>query len=216
MLRETLQCVKHPGLRGIFIESAVLQSMEKTVKGYLQPLVLASVSVFALSGPLGEMDATRRAAVVLGVLYFFLNAAAAWASRSAHRFDAIERRRLPLLWIALAGVGGLVACGAWLHGRFPGTTGIAAAGFLLLVLLVNIWRPLLLDRLDNLSDSKYGAAVLSVEAQFNSVAVMVCAPLAGALADMFGIPGVGLFVVAVAVVTGVHSYVRKGSGTRAV
>lgn len=213
MLRETLQCVKHPGLRGIFIESAVLQSMEKTVKGYLQPLVLASVSGFALSGTLGAMDATRRAAVVLGVLYLFLNAAAAWASRSAHRFDAIERRRLPLLWIALAGVGGLVACGTWLHGRFHGATGIAAAGFLLLVLLVNIWRPLLLDRLDNLSDSKYGAAVLSVEAQFDSVAVMVCAPLAGAVADRFGIPGVGLFVVAVAVATGVHSYVRKGSGT---
>lgn len=216
MLRETLQCVKHPGLRGIFIESAVLQSMEKTVKGYLQPLVLASVSGFALSGTLGAMDATRRAAVVLGVLYFFLNAAAAWASRSAHRFDAIERRRLPLLWIALAGVGGLVACGTWLHGRFPGATGIAAAGFLLLVLLVNIWRPLLLDRLDNLSDSKYGAAVLSVEAQFDSVAVMVCAPLAGAVADRFGIPGVGLFVVAVAVATGVHSYVRKGSSTASV
>lgn len=212
MLRETMRCVKHRGLRGIFVESAVLQSMEKTVKGYLQPLMLASASGLALSGTIGEMDPVRRSAVVLGVLYFFLNAVAAWASRSAHRFDAIERRRLPLPWFALAAAGGFVAAGSWLQGRVPGATGIAAVGFLLLVLLANIWRPLLLDRLDDLSDSRYGAAVLSVEAQFGSIAVMVCAPLAGAVADRFGIAGVGMFVMAAALATGFHSYLRKGSG----
>jgi hypothetical protein len=174
-------------------------------------LVVAALAAMALPGVVGGLDATRRSAFLLGVLYFALNVAAAWASRRAHRFEKIERRRAPFLWFAVGLVGVLVLCGSSLGVMVPGLTGIAVLGFLLLVLLENIWRPLFLDRLDDVSDSSYGAAVLSVEAQFQSVGVMLCAPAVGRVADRFGIPGVGAFVIAAAVATGLYSYGRKGA-----
>jgi len=209
MGRETLACVRNAGLRGLFVESAALQSLAKVVRDYLQPLLVTALAAWSVSGPLASIDSTRRAAFLLGVTYFVLNGIAAWASRGAHRFDAIERRRFPWVWAAIVAVGSLVALGSALRGVVPGATGLAIAGFFLLVLIENGWRPLFLDRLDEVSDSTFGAAVLSVEAQFSSLGVMVCAPLVGKVADVFGIPGVGAFVVLVAVVVGAYSVRRK-------
>jgi len=213
MWRETLQCLRHPGLRGLFVESAMLQAAAKSVKDYIQPLVVVALAGFATTGAMGKLDSTRRSAFLLGVLYFALNALAAWASRNAHRFDALERKGLPWLWIAVAGMGGLIFAGCLERGRIPYATLLAVAGFAGLVLLENLWRPLFLDRLDDVSDSRFGAAVLSVEAQFASVAVMLTAPLVGKAADRFGLPGVGFVVVVLATATAVYSWRRKTDRT---
>jgi MFS family permease len=209
MWRETLACTRNPSLRGLFVESAVLQAAAKTVKDYVQPLVVAVFASVATGGFLGRVDATRRSALLLGLLYFVLNAVAAAAARNAHRFDALERRPFPWLWCAVVFVGGLLTLGAATLGSFPFATGIAIAGFVLLVLLENLWRPLFLDRLDDVSDRRYGAAVLSVEAQFGSLGLMVCAPLVGKTADHFGLVGIGLLVCTFGLLTGISSYRRK-------
>jgi hypothetical protein len=209
MGRETLACVRNRGMRGLFVESAVLQSAGKVVKDYLQPLIVAALAAWTVSGPLATVDTTRRSAFLLALAYFALNLIAAWASRHSHRFDAVERRRFPWLWVCVAVVGILVAGGSALRGLLPGATGLAVLGFFLLVLVENIWRPLFLDRLDEVADSTYGAAVLSVEAQFSSLGVMIGAPVIGKIADHSGLPGVGLFVMAMAVVTGALSARRK-------
>lgn len=209
MGRETLACVRNRGMRGLFVESAVLQSAGKVVKDYLQPLIVAALAAWTVSGPLATVDTTRRSAFLLALAYFALNLIAAWASRHSHRFDAVERRRFPWLWLCLVVVGILVAGGSALRGLLPGATGLAVLGFFLLVLVENIWRPLFLDRLDEVADSTYGAAILSVEAQFSSLGVMIGAPVIGKIADHAGLPGVGLFVMAMAVVTGALSARRK-------
>ncbi len=203
MWRETIACVKQPELRGLFIESATLQAIAKTVKDYVQPLVVLTISGVAVHGFLGHVDATRRSALLLGVLYFVLNTVAATASRSAHHFDRLNKSPIPWLWIAIAFVGGLLSAGQVAHGYFPWATWISIIGFVLLVSLENLWRPLFLDRLDDVSDSRFGAAVLSVEAQFASLGVMLCAPLVGKTADLFGLKGVGLVVIFIAAATGV-------------
>lgn len=209
MVRETRACLSHAGTRELFLQSAVLQALGKTVKDYVQPLAVAALAGWVVSGPLLGLDAVRRSAFLLGILYFALNLAAAWASRSAHRFDRIERSRAPWLWLAVALSGALVAFGSGAHGAANRSTGVAVAGFVLLVLLENVWRPLFLDRLDERSDPAYGAAVLSVEAQFASLGVLVCAPLVGGVADRFGLEGVGVLVIAIASATGIGMVVRS-------
>lgn len=208
MFRETWACVKSPELRALFIESAALQSIAKTVRDYVQPLVVAVLGGFAL-GPLVHVDKTRRSAFLLGALYFVLNGVAATSARNAHRFDQLDRRRFPWLWCAVGSVGILLMVGNVMRTALVGATWIAIAGFVILVLLENVWRPLFLDRLDDVSDSRYGAAVLSVEAQFSSLGVMVMAPLVGKIADHSGLTGVGMMVALVACVPALVSYQRK-------
>lgn len=206
MARETFRCLRNPELRGLFIQSAAIQTAAKTVKDYLQPLVVVSFAGLAIAGRLTtSLDATRRSACLLGLLYFGLNFLAALASRNANRFMRLERGRVPYLWIAVALVGGLIALGSALRAKMAGAIGIAVLGFVLLTLLENVWRPLFMDRLDDVSDSSYGSAVLSVEAQFQSLGIMVCAPLVGKMADRWGLPGVGFFVIALASVVGSHA-----------
>ena len=209
MVRETRGCLAHPGQRALFLQSAVLQAMGKTVKDFVQPLAVVALAGWTVAAPVGGLDPVRRSAFVLGLLYFGLNLAAAWASRSAHRFDRVERARVPWLWVAVALSGALVALGSGGHGSPNRATALALAGFVLLVFLENTWRPLFLDRLDEVSDPRFGAAVLSVEAQFASLGVMVCAPLVGWTADRFGLEGVGALVMVVALATGAFCASRK-------
>jgi len=209
MWSETVACVKNPPLRGLFVESAMLQAIAKTVKDYVQPLVVVVLAGLAVSGPLAAVDAMRRSAFLLGVLYFILNAVAALASRNAHRFERLEQRAFPWLWFAVALVGVLLASGSVMRSISTAASSIAVVGFLLLVLLENVWRPLFLDRLDDVSDSRFGAAVLSVEAQFSSLGVMLCAPIVGKVADHFGLSGIGVFVTALACGTGILAHRRK-------
>lgn len=209
MSNEVVACFRSRPLRGIFLESAVLQATVKTAKDYVQPLVAVAFASWSARSVLGQVDTTRRSALLLGVVYFILNAGAAWASRNAWRFDAIERRRFPWLWAAVAVAGLLVAAGGAGGGGASGAAVVAVGGFVLLVLLENLWRPLFLDRLDEVSDSAYGAAILSVEAQCASLGKMACAPAVGWIADHAGTPGVGLFAVGLAGFAGLASLRRK-------
>ncbi len=216
MMKETLRCLRNRELRRLFLQSAAIQAAAKTVRDYLQPLVVTSFASLAFfSGWLTFPDPVRRSACLLGILYFVLNILAACASRNAARFMRLERGRVPYLWIAVALIGGLITFGSALQGRMAGAAGIAVLGFVLLTLLENIWRPLFMDRLDDVSDSAYGSAVLSVEAQFQSLGVMICAPLVGKMADRWGIPGVGAFVIALAVLTGCWAVRRRPDGASA-
>ena len=69
--------------------------------------------------------------------------------------------------------------------------------------------PLFLDRLDEVSDSRFGAAVLSVEAQFQSLGVMLFAPLVGRAVDHFGLTAAGVCALVAATAVGVFPFHRR-------
>jgi MFS family permease len=209
MWRETVASLKNPGLRGLCLESAALQAVSKSTRDYVQPLMVLALAGIALRGCLSNLNSTQRSAFLLGIVYFVLNVGAAIASRNAHRFERLDRQPTPWLWIAVATSGVLLMLGSGLRTALPYATLIAVASFVLLVFLENVWRPLFLDRLDDVSDRRFGAAVLSVEAQLSSLGVLLGAPLVGKVADHLGLPGVGGLVTLLALLTGVLSYWRK-------
>jgi len=155
-------------VRHLLLESMGFEGLFTAAKDYLQPVLLAIAVGVTVEG----LDATGRTAVLIGLVYFGLYLLAAAASRQAHRF-AHPRA----LWIAAA-----VAYGALLVGFEP----VAVAGFVALYALRNVWRPVLVSRLDDVSDSAAGATLLSVESQARRVATMVLAPTLGWAVDAAG------------------------------
>lgn len=165
-------------LRGLMIESMGFEGTYKTVKDYLQPVLVA----LAVGLPIFvELEAQQRSAVVVAMTYALLFALSSVASRQAHRFEArsggIEPAAARLWWGA--GASFLVLLGCVLF-ELPG---FAAAGFVVLAMLQNLWRPLLVSRIDEQAEAESGATVMSVEAQAQSLATMVFAPLVGWLVD---------------------------------
>ncbi len=197
--REIRICLGNRPLRYLFFESALLQAAAKSSRDYVQPLVVLALAQVSWVVVTERSHAGHGAMLALGLLYFGLNLGAAAASRSAERLEYLERHRWPILWLVLGLAGVMLALGPRGAAMDGGSANLAIGGFVALVLLENLYRPIFLDRLDELSNSSYGAAVLSVEAQVTSLGVMLLAPVVGWLADRVGVAGLGGLVVSLAV-----------------
>ena len=66
---------------------------------------------------------------------------------------------------------------------FYGATGVLVAALATLHVIQNVWRPILIGRIDKYGDPSRSAAILSVESRARSVATMVFAPLLGLAVD---------------------------------
>lgn len=209
---ESRTCLGNLPLRYLFFESALLQAVVKSSRDYVQPLMVAALAEISWVVATEQHQAGRGAMLTLGLLYFMLNLGAAAASRSAERFEHLERRRWPILWLVVAFLGGMLALGPTGSASQGGLVSLALGGFVGLVLLENLFRPVFLDRLDELSDTNFGAAVLSVEAQVTSLGIMLLAPAVGWLADHFGVAGLGGLVVSLAALGAWLRTKRMGAG----
>jgi MFS family permease len=180
-------------LRRIFLESAVYRGNASLAKDYLQPLLGAA----ALTLPFwNNENPERRSALLVGFIFFLLYLFSSGAARNAYRFvkqtdpggasgEACASQRL---WITAAiafTLAAIVLLAGW--------NLVAGAIFAFIVVMVNIWRPILMSRIDAVSDSKSGATILSIEAQAGSVYLMVSAPLLGLAADKAGLWAVAVF-----------------------
>lgn len=165
-------------MRRLFVEGMTFEGLYKSSKDYLQPLVAA----VALSLPLlAFLDGQRAVAVVAGGVYVVLHILAAVASRHAHRWVARfgdPARAARGAWWALATAFVVMGVGLWF-----GAPAAAIVAFVLIALLHNLFRPILVSRIDTLGERSSAATVLSIESQATSTAAMVLAPVLGLLVD---------------------------------
>ena len=175
-------------LRRLFAESAVFRGNTTLTKDYLQPLLRRA----ALGLPFfPALTAQRRTAVLTALVYAFLYLLSSAGARRAHRFAEGSGGAGPAarrLWVINAllflGAGVLIGIG-W---------ALAATVLLALVVVMqNLWRPIMLTRIDEASDGDSGAMVLSIDSQAGSLYVLIFAPLLGLAADSYGIGAAAVF-----------------------
>jgi MFS family permease len=181
-------------LRHVLFESMGFEGVFHAIKDYLQPVLLAA-SVQWIAG--GSLSAVQRSALLIGPIYFALFMAAAAASRRAHRFSAWaggESRAAGRLWIL-----GFVSFAALGLGAWQGWVVLTVLGFVAAHVLQNLWRPILVSRIDGIADGRDGATLLSVESQSRRLATMVLAPLVGWMVDVAGsVAPIGVLGAAIA------------------
>ena len=188
-------CARRDGLRDLILENLCFEGFYSAAKDYLQPLLKAA----ALTAPvlLAVADETRTALLVAAV-YAVLNLLGSLASRHSHRavhWAGTENRLAGRIWGVAVLTYALVTVGTLAHAGVP-----AIVGFVVLAVLLNVWKPVFVSRFYERADNDTAATTLSVANQSKTLSVAVLAPLLGLAVDRAAVhsaPMVALWPVAI-------------------
>lgn len=162
----------------------------KSIKDYVQPVILA----FVISSPfLKDFEYDKRAALLLGSVYFIIYFLSSRASAAAGKLTGFKHELIPGLTL-LAGLAAGLFGGFFLYISFPVIT---IFFFLVIHLVENLRKPLLTGYLSNRVDSAVLTTVLSVQSQLKTFLTAVLAVLFGFLADRFSVGEALIYVSAV-------------------
>lgn len=177
-------------LRSLLLSSSSFDAFFRTIKDYVQPLLL-----LLFVGSIQD-EATMQVKVTLGVLYGVMNLASAFASRNVYR---LTEKSSPLAWMnrLFDGFGlmaGLIALGVLINQPI-----LIMLAFFLLFIMKDMRRPLFVSAAGDLIPKKQRATILSVESQLRALMLIVLAPVFGFFAEQFNLSllflGLGLFVL---------------------
>ena len=173
--------------RILLLESGGFEGVFKIAKDYIQPVIKTA----ALSLPLFTMLAShQRTALLVGIVYSFIFLLSSVVSRQAHvlvKWKESDDLAAATIWTAAVCFYGLLIPLLALK-----IAVLSLFLFLLLYLIQNIWRPLLVSRLNACSRPEQAATTLSIESQTKSTVAMIIAPVLGLGVDHLGIWSVGL------------------------
>jgi len=135
------------------------------------------------------MENTRRSTIIVGMVYFALHLLSAWASRKSHiitQWTGGEEQGASFIWKSVLFVYLVLAAVLYLKWYY-----VAIAGFVVLYVMQNLWRPILISRFDEYATETRGATVLSIESQAKSVSTILAAPILGIAVDFVNRHGFG-------------------------
>ena len=167
----------------------------RSIKDYLQEFI----KVMALSLPLMlAYTENQRAAVLVGIIYFFIFLLSSRASRYSGKFASkFQYLSTPLNFSMLLSLIFGVLSGLFYAN---GYTGVSIVFFVTVFLIQNLRMPIGISYVTEIINKDILATVLSAESQTHSIIAALLAPLIGYLADAYGLgyalAGVsGLFLV---------------------
>lgn len=180
--------LKNKALRRTILESMTYKGNATLTKDYLQPLL----NQMALALPvLIAWSFERRSAILVGSVFFLLHLVSSVASRKSHHIANLAggvERASTMLWAVNVLLFSVSVFAFWRHSDI-----VAVGCFVMIIILQNVWRPILMSRIDNVSAADMGATILSMDSQAGSFYVMIFAPLLGLAVDKAGLWPVGAF-----------------------
>lgn len=180
--------LKNKALRRTILESMTYKGNATLTKDYLQPLL----NQMALALPvLIAWSFERRSAILVGSVFFLLHLVSSVASRKSHHIANLAggvERASTMLWAVNVLLFSVSVIAFWRHSDI-----VAVGCFVMIIILQNVWRPILMSRIDNVSAADMGATILSMDSQAGSFYVMIFAPLLGLAVDKAGLWPVGAF-----------------------
>ncbi|MBD3225797.1 MAG: MFS transporter [Caldithrix sp.] len=176
--------------------AATYIALYKTLKDYLQPVLKAT----ALSLPvLMALQNEKRAAILVGLIYFAIFIINSIASRHAWRLETkFSNLGKTIDWAYLVGVLSVLAAAFFLIFNWQIAASVIFIG---LYVIQNIRRPLVVSFLSRHISSNVMASGLSAESQLETILIALLAPVVGYLVDLLGLGGgiaiSGLFFLAI-------------------
>ena len=180
MVHSIQRSLRFPSLRKLMLESLVFEGYFKISKDYLQPVL--QTWIVALPFLLFWKE-EQRIALLIGITYFILYLLSSVASRYAHWLE--NRSSSPSeaskkIWFASLFLYSFISLGILFGSR--GLI-LSICCFIGLFVLQNFWRPILISRIADQTDSTKMATVLSVESQVKTLGAAFFAPVLGLIVD---------------------------------
>ena len=188
-LKVFIQTLKDASILRILLNSSSFTGVFESTKDYLQP-ILAFFALSLLLFP--NLEATRREALIIGLVYFVIYILTSLASRQAYsiskRFSCLSRavNVTYILGVVLLLISGIMSA--------LGFELIAVICFVGIFLLNNVRRPINIGIISEQISSNVMASGLSTETLLTTIFSALFAPLLGYLADNIGL-GNGISVM---------------------
>ena len=187
-------------LRKLIIQSLGFEGVFEVTKDYLQPILKAQALVLVVHFAFPEKEST---AIIVGIVYFILHMISATASRRAHLFAGRFKSEQGAI-VAMIFTGFILALLSSI-GIYTKLFVVAIISYILYYVIQNLWRPILVAQYDDYAESSKQATILSIESQTKTVGITIIAPIAGYLADHYGIQSSLLMLSFILLILGFYS-----------
>ena len=175
----------------LLIASSTYSASFKSVKDYIQPLIVSvTLSVVIFS----DLSANDNTIIYIGVIYAVIYFLSSFASLNAYRISSrfSNDRVISIMWL-LSGIAFIILS------IYSNNLFVLVFVFLSIYLFLNIRKPLITEKIGNITIDSKRASVLSIASQFKSIFVAILAPVLGYIADIYSI-AIMLFILGVAMI----------------
>ncbi|PKL18585.1 MAG: MFS transporter [Spirochaetae bacterium HGW-Spirochaetae-5] len=190
-------------LRKLVVQSMGFEGVFEVTKNYLQPILQAQALVLAVYFTFPEKEST---ALIIGAVYFILHIISAEASRGSHIFAGkFKSAQGAVVFMIIAGFILVFLSSAGIYLKL---FVVAIIAYILYYLIQNLWRPILVAEYDDHAESSEQATILSIESQTKTLGITIIAPVAGYMADNYGIESSLLMLSFILLLLGLYSIKR--------
>jgi hypothetical protein len=178
-LKHNVESIKYTfsksNVRNAIFSSASYQASFKSIKDYIQPIIITITVSYALFTSFSADDNTK---IYIGLIYAVIYLFSAIASKNSYRFKVFGQTKTMVrnMWL-LSGLAILI-----LSVSLDSMLMVFII-FTILYVLMNIRRPMMVERIGDVTHPDKRASVLSVESQMTSILIAIFAPLIGLLAE---------------------------------
>jgi len=174
------------------LSSTLHDSIFKTIKDYIQPIMRALIGVLILHFGLDQQRSDLWVKMILGVIYAVFYLLSSFTSRNAYKVEEKvknTKKTLDILLDVMAIFILLEAIFYWLE--IPELIIII---YMLIYLLYNLRRPIMVGYIGEMAPNEQRATILSVETQTKSIFIFIMAPVFGYIADQLSIAWLFLMI----------------------
>lgn len=183
-------------LNRYIIESSAFNAIFKTIKDYIQPIILSIGLATLLFTQFNEDENIK---IYIGLIYFISQFISVFVAKNAYRLEKMigSNKILTIIWMLTSFT--VIVLGIYIENIF-----VVIISFALFYTFLNIRKPFMIEKIGDLSISNKRASVLSIESQITSLFIIVLAPLLGFISDQFNIGimmiSLGIFMIVVMII----------------
>ncbi len=206
-LKDILIMIKGKSSRIVLINTSIYDAVFKSIKDYLQPVLLALVISLQF---LSTYNEDEKISIISAGVYFILYLITSYASKLSGNFAAqFKNNESSLNFSFILGIIFIFTIGILMY---FGMSIFAVVFFILFYVLQNIRKPVAVGVLSTQIPASAMASGLSVESQFKTALVAVFAPLLGYLMDTLGLGST--FIILATLLVILYPFIRLGNNIK--